>query len=119
RKIEAIKLFRETFNVGLKEAKDVADAIERHEDIHLGGTNFHTEAVTVSYTRVPAVQTSSGRGGCIALVAVLILIIAGAGVFFFISSSATSDLVEEFTSITESQTQISTDDEINTMISTV
>ena len=48
RKIEAIKLFRETFNVGLKEAKEVIDAVARHEDIHLGGTSFHTESVITS-----------------------------------------------------------------------
>ncbi|MBK7894167.1 MAG: hypothetical protein WAS33_10960 [Candidatus Promineifilaceae bacterium] len=120
RKIEAIKLFRETFNVGLKEAKDVVDAIERHEDIHLGGTNFHTESVMVTYTSTPAVQTSSGRGGCIGLVAILILILAGAGAFFFISSSATSDLVEDISSITQTQLETSNpEDEIAVIISTV
>lgn len=33
RKIEAIKLFRESFNTGLKEAKDAVEAMERGEDI--------------------------------------------------------------------------------------
>ncbi|MCA9947872.1 MAG: hypothetical protein KC449_30530, partial [Anaerolineales bacterium] len=58
RKIEAIKLFRETFNVSLKEAKEVVDAVGRHENILLGGTDFHTESVTVtSYNTAPTVQT--------------------------------------------------------------
>lgn len=33
-KINAIKIFRETFNTGLKEAKDAVDAIERNEQIN-------------------------------------------------------------------------------------
>ena len=37
RKIEAIKLFRETFNVGLKEAKDAVESLERGEMISLAG----------------------------------------------------------------------------------
>lgn len=35
RKIEAIKIFREVFNTGLKEAKDAVEAIERGEDIDI------------------------------------------------------------------------------------
>lgn len=91
RKIEAIKRFRETFNVGLKEAKDVIDAIERHEDIHLGGTSFHTESVTVSsYTGTPTVQTSSGRSGCVVLVALIVLALIAAGAFFALTSTSVS-----------------------------
>jgi ribosomal protein L7/L12 len=37
RKIEAIKLFRETFNVGLKEAKDAVESLEKGEMISLVG----------------------------------------------------------------------------------
>lgn len=112
RKIEAIKLFRETFNVGLKEAKDVVDALERHEDIHLGGTSFHTGTVSVSgYTSTPMVQTSSGRGGCAAffLVMLVIAIIGGAGAFFFLvpssSTTSTSEIIQEVNNVIESSSE--------------
>jgi hypothetical protein len=36
-KIEAIKIFRATFGVGLKEAKDAVDALERGETIDISG----------------------------------------------------------------------------------
>ena len=116
RKIEAIKLFRETFNVGLKEAKDVVDAIERHEDIHLGGTNFHTESVTISsYTSGPPVQTSSGRGGCLILVAVLVIIVVVAGAFLFIIPTSigfgTSQIMKEVRTLTESSSETSSSDD--------
>jgi hypothetical protein len=93
RKIEAIKLFRDTFAVGLKEAKDVVDAIERHEDIHLGGTNFHTEAVTFStYSTTPTVQTSGGvRTGCTVMLVMLVLTIIGAAVFLMLIIPANSE----------------------------
>lgn len=99
RKIEAIKKIREAFGVGLKEAKDVVDAIERHEDIHLGGTSFHTEGVDFStFTQTsfsePAVQVN-GRRGCmifIVLLGVGILALAG---FFAISARSVVDSVPE------------------------
>ncbi|MBK8900350.1 MAG: hypothetical protein IPM53_04140 [Anaerolineaceae bacterium] len=108
RKIEAIKLFRETFNVGLKEAKDVVDAIERHEDIHLGGTNFHTGAVTFStYTNTPMVQTSSSRGGCAVAIAIMVLIIIGAAAMLVFIPAQSLDLVEQFQTSTETQSESS------------
>ncbi|MAT99244.1 MAG: hypothetical protein CL608_19055, partial [Anaerolineaceae bacterium] len=122
RKIEAIKRFRETFNVGLKEAKDVVEAIERHEDIHLGGTSFHTESVSISsYTTTPPVQTSSGRGGCVVFLVALVLIAVGAAAFFVIVPASQSDLIEQITSITESESggeinvSINEDDVIGTI----
>jgi len=119
RKIEAIKLFRETFNVGLKEAKDVVDAIQRQEDIHLGGTSFHTGSVTVSsYTATPPVQTSSSRGGCVVLFVALILILIGAGAFFAINSSSQTSFVEQITSITQSNTETSTSEDDTLMVIT-
>ncbi|MBK9053079.1 MAG: hypothetical protein IPL78_19865 [Chloroflexi bacterium] len=42
RKIEAIKLFRETFHVGLKEAKDIVDQMERNEAVRVGMTSVQT-----------------------------------------------------------------------------
>ncbi|MCB8981325.1 MAG: ribosomal protein L7/L12 [Ardenticatenaceae bacterium] len=110
RKIEAIKLFRETFGVGLKEAKDVVDAIDRHEDIHLGGTSFHTGGMTVtSYTSTPTVQTSGGRGGCALFIAILVIIAIGAaGVLFFIPFGSET-LVEDIRNVTEPLTESNSD----------
>ena len=64
KKIEAIKQFREAFNVRLAEAKAVVDAIERHEDIHLGGTSFHTEAIDLSAYALSPEQQRKGKLGC-------------------------------------------------------
>ena len=121
RKIEAIKLFREKFNVGLKEAKDVVDAIERHEDIHLGGTNFHTEAITIDLTRTPTVQTSQSSWGCTGLIAAMVLLAIGvAAAFFFILPSQNSTVVERITTITESSNEtVIIENEINNVIETV
>lgn len=106
RKIEAIKLFRETFNVGLKEAKDVVDAIERHEDILLGGTNFHTEAVSfTTYTSTPMVQTSSSRGGCAVAIAILVFIIIGAAAMLMFIPATGVDLVEQLSSLIQNESE--------------
>src|ERR1043165_7629696 len=52
-KIQAIKVFRETFETGLKEAKDAVEAMERGEGIDISGmqvraanaqANFHSNA---------------------------------------------------------------------------
>ena len=109
RKIEAIKLFRETFNVGLKEAKDIVDAIERHEDIHLGGTNFHTELVSISTYTPPTVQTSSGRISCVILLVMLVVVAVGAAAFFIIIPAEGFELFEQFTSVTESNSESRSD----------
>jgi DNA-binding beta-propeller fold protein YncE len=44
-KIEAIKLFRETFGVGLKEAKEAVDALERGETVGISGMQIRTSAL--------------------------------------------------------------------------
>ncbi|WP_420644752.1 hypothetical protein [Candidatus Leptofilum sp.] len=114
RKIEAIKLFRERFNVGLKDAKEVVDAIEQHEDIHLGGTSFHTAIVDVSTytptTTTPPVQTTSNRGGCLILGFLLAI-----GIFVAIGfvitttarqSGATSEFAQEIQEFQETSSAI-------------
>ena len=88
RKIDAIKLFRETFHVGLKEAKDIVDQMERNETIRLGTMSVQNFGTTHSYSETnynpvmtdtlgqPIGQRSSaGRTiGC--FVAVILLITA-------------------------------------------
>lgn len=115
RKIEAIKLFRDTFNVGLKEAKEVVDAIARHEDIHLGGTTFHTESVI---TTTSTGQTSDGRRGCAALIIALVIIVIGIAAFFIVVPADRTEIIEQITTITESQSEIRTTTEENLVIVT-
>ncbi|HUM69522.1 MAG TPA: ribosomal protein L7/L12, partial [Chloroflexota bacterium] len=57
-KIEAIKLYRETFGVGLKEAKDIVDGLEMGKP------------TAVTYTTV----SSSGNSSCGCLVAIVIIL---------------------------------------------
>ena len=121
RKIEAIKRVRENFNVGLKEAKELVDAIERHEDLHLGGTNFHTEAVTIDLTNLPNVQTSGSARGCGIFIAAMVLLAIGVAVaFFFVVPSRTTTVFEQITTSIESSSEtIVIEDEINNVIETV
>lgn len=58
-KIEAIKLYRETFGVGLKEAKDIVDHLEKGQP------------TAVTYTTV---TTTSGNNSCGCLVAIVIIL---------------------------------------------
>lgn len=89
-KIEAIKQYRQLFNVGLKEAKDAVDALEMN-------------MVGAVYMPSTAVQRgSSCLGGLLALV--LILGAIGAAAFFFLrpSISTISNIDEAVSLISES-----------------
>jgi DNA-directed RNA polymerase subunit RPC12/RpoP len=94
-KIAAIKLFRETFDVGLKEAKDVVEAMERNEVIRLGsaasqvdGGDFIGPGESVNASKV-------GRAiGCwitaillITTLGVIVPLVFGFAGFFAIGSS--------------------------------
>lgn len=87
-KIEAIKRVREAFGMGLKEAKDVADAIERHETVHLGEMSAGSAQIGMaSGSTYPPVQVQTARSpwlriGC----ALLVLLIVGAFVVPFLLS---------------------------------
>ncbi|MEM7335435.1 MAG: hypothetical protein AAF490_25375 [Chloroflexota bacterium] len=60
RKIEAIKLFRETFGVNLKEAKEVVEAMARYETVHFANSTFTAQI------QPGTIQTSgSWLGGCV------------------------------------------------------
>lgn len=86
RKIEAIKQFREQTGMGLKASKDVVDAIERGEDVWLGGTTLHvaniqTDSVLIS---TPVAQSSS-RGCLAATIGIMVVLfgLIGLGAFLF------------------------------------
>ncbi|MCP5100256.1 MAG: hypothetical protein GY943_32290 [Chloroflexi bacterium] len=79
RKIEAIKQVREAFGMGLKEAKDVVDAIERHETVHLGDmstSHVHLESVTAAS---PTPTANKGRGCFLGIFLLAILVFVGIG----------------------------------------
>lgn len=96
-KIEAIKRVHEAFGMGLKEAKDVVDAIERHETVHLGEMSAGAMQIGVTPgTTYPAVQVSRSpwlRIGCVLFVLVMVgafvvpFLLSG-GVMWWVGSQA-------------------------------
>jgi DNA-directed RNA polymerase subunit RPC12/RpoP len=89
RKIEAIKLFRETFNVSLKEAKDIVDAIERNEAVHLGqiGVSHGTPFVLSQANQQP--QSGGSRWvGCF-IVSLILTLGLGFGLPLLLGGAAT------------------------------
>ena len=92
-KIEAIRRFRETFGVGLKEAKDAVEAIERGESVDLAGLRanaFNAQNVEI----VKKVGVAVG-GSILGSVVVTFVLIVGAiiGVFYLVSRTI-GDAVE-------------------------
>ncbi|MCB9418504.1 MAG: ribosomal protein L7/L12 [Ardenticatenaceae bacterium] len=77
-KIEAIKQVREAFGMGLKEAKDVVDAIERHETVHLGEISAGSVRIDVAsgagypVTSGQAARSPWLRIGCVVLVLLIV-----------------------------------------------
>lgn len=85
RKIEAIKRFRDTFHVGLREAKEVVDALERNEPLHLGTITVEAQEWQTAVLSGSAASQSAGkRIGCVVAVIVL-LFVAGAAVTILLS----------------------------------
>jgi len=78
-KINAVKIYREEYGVGLKEAKDAVDRIER---------TMKRDGVTSSVLYEPAISAdpfaddNSGRWGLVALVAGVAILLCGVAVFF-------------------------------------
>lgn len=70
RKIEAIKHYREAFGVGLQEAKEAVESIERGGAIQ-AGRHVHTQSVTAGEKP----ELKSGRVGC--WIIMIVLLIAG------------------------------------------
>lgn len=99
-KIQAIKLFRETFGVGLKEAKDAVEAMERGESLDLSKMQVRAERPHVIDLRSPqnmdvVKKVGFAVGGSIlGSVVVTLLVIGGivALTFYLISSSMNKTL---------------------------
>lgn len=97
-KIQAIKIFRETFSVGLKEAKDSVDAMERGESVDISGMQIKTAKFHASPQNLDAVKkVGYSIGGSILLTSIIIIIFTLgaiiAGIFLF--SSLIDEMVRE------------------------
>ena len=97
KKIEAIKVFREAFGTGLKEAKDAVESIERGESIDVSGFRIQSNKssdikIDIDAREVGKAAKSVGKvaaiiGGVIALGG---LVVAAGVVYFVFSSSRTT-----------------------------
>ena len=99
KKIEAIKVFREAFGTGLKEAKDAVEAIERGESVDISG--FRVQSVKASEIKIDIDAREIGRaaktiGKGVAIVGLLLalggLAVAAVVVYFTFSSGDTSSV---------------------------
>ncbi|MDE3091570.1 MAG: hypothetical protein KGJ80_19545, partial [Chloroflexota bacterium] len=59
-KIEAIKLYRAAFNVGLQDAKDAVEALAAGRPVQISSVTMQTSSAEIS-------QSGSKLGGCIAV----------------------------------------------------
>lgn len=100
-KIEAIKVFRETFGVGLAEAKEAVERMARGESVDISGMQVRTTAAvpfTMSPESIDAVKKAGTvAGGFSLVIGVLILIITvssvGIGLYFAFSGTHRSAAV--------------------------
>ena len=86
-KINAIKIFRETFGTGLKEAKDAVEAMERGESVDISGMQVQAQSFKMSPEGVQAVKKAGFAigGSILATFVITALIIVGvvAAILFF------------------------------------
>lgn len=103
-KIYAIKLFRETFGVGLKEAKDAVDAMEAGKSIDVSGIQIQSANLRASPT-VIKIPKSVGAvvGGSIlaSFIIPAIFFVALLGVIFYFVWTSVNRAVEQFTPLRE------------------
>ncbi len=98
-KIQAIKVFRETFGTGLAEAKDAVEAMERGESIDISGMTIQSSPRQVQTVHVDGdvvKKAAIGIGGSmIAMVVGIMLLVGGIIVFAFFMISQTATRVIE------------------------
>lgn len=101
RKINAIKIFRETFGTGLKEAKDAVDAMESGESVDISGMKIQTENVPTNAQNLKAVKKIGfAIGGSILATIILTTIIIGGvvlAIFYFTFSAVNRTIEKPFT----------------------
>lgn len=94
-KIVAIKIFRETFGVGLKEAKDAVEAMERGESIDISGMQIKTANVQTNNFNSDAVKKTVGVSIFVPLLVIgfIAVVIFGTILFFtFSAGQSTSEI---------------------------
>ena len=94
KKLEAIKIFRETFGVGLAEAKDAVEKMERGESVDISSTRVKTSRPMTAQDIETVKKIGFTIGGSV-LVTILasLLIIGGVmAAIFFITWSTVSNL---------------------------
>ncbi len=91
KKIEAIKRYRETFHVGLKEAKDAVEAIERGENFQVAQISMgapqsfrvSSGGQDINISTIPSGNVTISRGqsgGCVTAFVILIVLIVLASI---------------------------------------
>ena len=100
KKIEAIKVFRESFGTGLKEAKDAVEAIERGESIDVSGMRVQVQRQQANLPEFkidPEAVKGAARtvGGAMAAMGVLFAVVTigvvGLVVYFALGSSDSAE----------------------------
>jgi sugar lactone lactonase YvrE len=97
KKIEAIKVFREAFGSGLKEAKDAVEAIERGESVDISGFRIQSNKapdikIDIDAREVGRAAKSVGKAVAVVggLIAVGALVVGAVIVYFVFSSGRTT-----------------------------
>lgn len=108
-KIEAIKIFREAFGTGLKEAKDAVEAIERGESVDVSGFRIQSSRspeikIDIDAREVGKAAKSVGKAVAVigGLIAVGSLVVAAVVVYFVFSSNRKTTVTQVTTSPTVS-----------------
>ena len=84
-KIEAVKIYREEYGVGLKEAKDAVDRIEM--SMRHGGSPVNVPYESAIGSDPFENAEGDGRRVVLLLAGVVALVVCGAGVFFLLAGS--------------------------------
>ena len=123
-KIEAIKVFRETFGVGLKEAKDAVDAIERGESVDISGMQIHNANARQNFQSNAQNLAAAKKigytvgGSILGTVVITFVLISGAiaGVFYLVSRSANKAIDRSFIAKPTAATPVTTKSAAETSI---
>ncbi len=89
-KINAIKMFREAFGVGLKEAKLAVDALERREGLDISGVQFQTIPLQFSDTQKAYAAKTVGRSIAFTAIIIILISLISVGAVFFVIFFAVS-----------------------------
>ena len=103
-KIEAIKTFREATGVGLKEAKDAVEAIERNRSATISTVTTSTTPYTTTPatpqaavpSTPPIMETVSPLNGVVILILLFVLLIGGAAALAWFVSPELRTMITSF-----------------------